>query len=390
MSVNSAISNSPINVLFLCSWFPNANNPTLGNFVQKHAEAAAKFNTIHTLAVFPKSDGPMFDVVQNTPTETVIYYRSAGKGLLGKLISRLRYFRACKKGYKIARNQLKTIDLVHLNVALPMGLFAVYLQRVKRIPFVVTEHATAYAKGPNQYPQKTLRRAVRILNKAALLLPVSDDLGKTLGQLAPKVPQRTISNVVNEAIFTEKQPTDRLKKRLLHISTAVDAHKNVTGILEVFARVVQQRSDVELVIVSDGNLTPHKETAKKLGILETFVHFETTKTTHEIAAMLQASDALLLFSNYENFPCVIAESLMVGTPVISSNVNGIPEHVNETNGKLVAPKDQQALETAINDVLDTCDQYPPNKLRDYALEHFSYEGVGKKLDAVYRSLLNRL
>ena len=40
-----------LNVLFLCSWYPNRDNPTLGNFVQKHAEAANRENNITILSI---------------------------------------------------------------------------------------------------------------------------------------------------------------------------------------------------------------------------------------------------------------------------------------------------------------------------------------------------
>lgn len=41
-----------LNVLTLCSWYPNTTNPTLGNFVQKHAESAGIFNDVTVLAMF--------------------------------------------------------------------------------------------------------------------------------------------------------------------------------------------------------------------------------------------------------------------------------------------------------------------------------------------------
>jgi glycosyltransferase involved in cell wall biosynthesis len=103
--------------------------------------------------------------------------------------------------------------------------------------------------------------------------------------------------------------------------------------------------------------------------------------------MIASSDALLMFSNYENFPCVIAESMMSGKPVISSNVNGIPEHVYEENGILVDPRDEEALGNAI--VAFTTGElgFDSKKIRAYAMEHFSYKGVGEKFTNIYRSIL---
>ena len=42
------------NILFLSSWYPNRVLPTLGNFVQKHAEAVALHSNV--IALFVCSD----------------------------------------------------------------------------------------------------------------------------------------------------------------------------------------------------------------------------------------------------------------------------------------------------------------------------------------------
>lgn len=51
---------------------------------------------------------------------------------------------------------------------------------------------------------------------------------------------------------------------------------------------------------------------------------------------------------YENCPFSIMESIMYGTPVIASNIGGIPELIDDgKTGFLVAPSDSKALEEAI-------------------------------------------
>jgi glycosyltransferase involved in cell wall biosynthesis len=143
---------------------------------------------------------------------------------------------------------------------------------------------------------------------------------------------------------------------------------------------------IELDIVSDGDTNYAQNLSLQLGLNE-MVRFHNTKTTSEVAAMLGQSDALLMFSNYENFPCVIAEAMMSGKPVLSSNVNGIPEHVNETNGILVSPRDEVALAQAIKDWHNGKKRFSDLEIRKYAEEHFGYRSVGKKFDEVYREVL---
>jgi glycosyltransferase involved in cell wall biosynthesis len=61
-----------------------------------------------------------------------------------------------------------------------------------------------------------------------------------------------------------------------------------------------------------------------------------------------AADAFLLPSMSENFPNTIIESHLCGTPVIASNVGGIPEQINPKNGILVELGDVEAWIRELN------------------------------------------
>jgi glycosyltransferase involved in cell wall biosynthesis len=55
----------------------------------------------------------------------------------------------------------------------------------------------------------------------------------------------------------------------------------------------------------------------------------------------------------ENYPLVIQEAMLAGTPVIASNIGGIPDQVRDgINGLLVAPNDPAALATAMKRLID--------------------------------------
>jgi glycosyltransferase involved in cell wall biosynthesis len=144
---------------------------------------------------------------------------------------------------------------------------------------------------------------------------------------------------------------------------------------------------VKLDIVSDGDIEYAKQLANELEVNST-VTFHSTKTTAEVAEMIQASHALLQFSNYENFPCVIAEAMMCGKPVLSSNVNGIPEHVNEINGMLVNRGDENALRKTIIAFTENPERFKSDEIRAYAMKHFSYSEVGKRFTEIYSEILN--
>ena len=59
------MSNQGKKVLFLCSWYPNRRNPTLGNFVQKHAEAASLLNEVVVVAIIADDTISSIEIVEN-------------------------------------------------------------------------------------------------------------------------------------------------------------------------------------------------------------------------------------------------------------------------------------------------------------------------------------
>ena len=107
----------------------------------------------------------------------------------------------------------------------------------------------------------------------------------------------------------------------------------------------------------------------------------------EVAEYMQHSDFFVLFSNYENSPVVISESLACGKPVISSNVGGISEHINSSNGILIAPRDEEALAESIDYMLDHFSDYKSAEIQSVAKSKFSMEAVGKEIYEQYLKAL---
>ena len=90
-----------------------------------------------------------------------------------------------------------------------------------------------------------------------------------------------------------------------------------------------------------------------------------------------------MFSDYENSPCVIAEAFASGLPVIATRTGGIPEHVHDDNGILVAPGDEEGLARALASMLDHAGEYDAVKIREYALRNFGPDAVGRRFHDLY-------
>lgn len=383
------MSNQGKKVLFLCSWYPNRRNPTLGNFVQKHAEAACLLNEVVVLAIVADETIHSIEVVENRRgelNEVLVYFPKKKAGFLS--FSKLRSFLSYKKAFDMGMKRVNQLvgrpDIVHLNVIYPLGYFARKLKEKLGVPMVISEHASGFQGGANAYPKVILSLAKKVLKSSACVMPVSNDLGERLKQLSPNITIKVIPNVVNEAIFIPSEEID-VTNKFVHISTAFEPAKNLLGIIRTVKRLSSENANFSLHIISDGDVSKAHQLARELGVLNSFVFFYPTMTTQEIASFLKQSRALVLFSNFENFPCVIPEAFMAGIPVIATAVNGIPEYVNESNGILIQAKDEAGLLSAFKSLIDS-QPFDKEKLRAYAMEHFSYAAVGQQLDEIYKNL----
>ena len=99
---------------------------------------------------------------------------------------------------------------------------------------------------------------------------------------------------------------------------------------------------------------------------------------------MQQSSALLMFSRYENQPCVILEALCCGLPVIATKVGGIPEIINESNGILVEPGNEIQLLNACLMLMKNNDRFNGMAISQQSRELFSYGAVGKQFADLYK------
>ena len=107
----------------------------------------------------------------------------------------------------------------------------------------------------------------------------------------------------------------------------------------------------------------------------------------EVASYLRKADALIMFSRYENLPCVILEALCCGLPVIASDVGGIREVINKENGILIASENENELLQSMNYLLDNLEKYDRESIASSAGEKFNYKTVAQQFTFAYQSVL---
>ena len=217
-------------------------------------------------------------------------------------------------------------------------------------------------------------------------MPVSLDLQHCMEGHGVHNRFQVIYNLVNTDIFRLGEAKTGNKKHMLHISTLRDEAKNFSGILRVIERLKQQRDDFELRVVHDYEAPEFKAFVKEHNLADCVI-FLGKKTSAEVAEAYQKADFFVLFSNFENLPCVIVEAFASGVPVLSTSVGGIAEIVSPERGILIPQGDEEALLQGMNQMLDHCRDYDRAAIRDYAIKTFAAQNIGRQIFEVYKRVL---
>ena len=379
-------------ILYLPSWFPSRRNPYPGDFIKRHAESASQYNriTVFYTAIDETIKEP--ELVEEKINENLficIYYYPLLKGILSPVINGAKRFSALRKMYnKFFADS--SPDIVHVHVAYPAGLFALYLKKRKGLEYIISEHDGIYMPGYDNYhiPGQFEKKMVPAIYKNSKKIhAVSKSLAAALVdlKLADTKPI-VIPNVVNIDVFKYREKERSKTFSFVHISSLIN-QKNPEGMLQALSLVKKKRNDFVLKIIG-----PAKEKFKKMVSdlsLEKEVIFMGEIPYTDVAKEINNSDAMIHFTRYETFGCVIAESLCCGIPVIVSDLDVIRELItNGVNGLLVTESEVDDLADKILYFMETGVQINSNQVAEESQQKFNYNRVGKMFDDLYNSVVS--
>ena len=143
------------------------------------------------------------------------------------------------------------------------------------------------------------------------------------------------------------------------------------------------------LFVGDGNLAEHfKKQVRQLGLAEK-VKFTGLLPPSEIPLAIQSSDILVHCSLREGLARTLPQAMLCGKPVVSFDVDGAKEVVNENTGRLIEPKNVEQLTKACAELIE--DEDLRDKLgkqgKEFVREKFAPETMVDTIEAVYRKLL---
>jgi glycosyltransferase involved in cell wall biosynthesis len=390
-----------IKVLHLSRWYPNRYDPMPGLFIQRHAEAVSRYcdvGVVYVHAVDYEEQTQRFEIeieqINDIPTAKV-YYKNPCKNfvLIGKLIKVYRFYKANKIGIRAIKTELERIDLIHVHILTRLGVIALFNKVFRNVPYVISEHWSRYLPLTNEFNGGFRKWVTRMVVKhAATVTTVTQNLADAMKNHGLKNQNyKVLANVVTDDFlgFKKNKKPERAKKTFVHVSCFEDKSKNISGLLNVILALFKKRNDFVFKLVGDGmDFKFLKKYAADLGLDNKTIEFTGLLEGEELVKQMALADLMVVFSNYENFPVVINESFALGIPVIATRVGGIPEFVNQQNGRLIEAGNQVELENLLNGYLDGKLKFNSQKILEKARQQFSPDEIGKELYNIYLKALN--
>jgi len=145
------------------------------------------------------------------------------------------------------------------------------------------------------------------------------------------------------------------------------------------------------LFIGNGNLADHyKNQIQQLGLADR-IKFTGLLPPSQIPLAIQSSDILVHCSLREGLARALPQAMLCGRPVVSFDVDGAREVVNENTGRLIEPKNVEQLTAACAELLKDKDlrENLGGAGRESVKQKFAPDTMVDTIEAVYKRLLER-
>ena len=359
-------------LLVFSSLFPSAKRPTAGVFVRERMFLVAK--QLPLVVVSPVPWFPLQGLIRQWKPEyrpqPAAYEEQQGiRVYFPKFLSFpgiLRDF----DGFFMALGSLPTLlklreefNIIDAHFAYPDGYAATLLSKWLKVPVTITLRGTEVPL--SKLPGRKARM-LDALKNAHRVFSVADSLKQHvagLGANSEKI--RVVGNGVDvtkfyaldKAAVRAELNLPQSAKVLISVGGLVE-RKGFHRVLEILPGLVAHYPDLIYLIVgggsAEGNIREQLENQVKSLNLEANVRFLGSYTSDQLKIPLSSADLFVLATSNEGWANVFLEAMACGLPIITTDVGGNKEVVQDDQLGVIVPfGDSQALLNALLTALKT-------------------------------------
>lgn len=302
-------------------------------------------------------------------------------GRVGKKAASALRLAVAKRAYSAMAKEGRLPDLTWAFFCRTYGSVAENLENVFGVPFAVSEFEGRLLT--EKLSGAEILKTARIYKKAVV---------STAPNEAFRLRMEEIFGA--EFVFLPQTVTtaEERKKHDGFVFVSIGAlcvEKGMDVLIRAFAKAKKERADAKLVIVGKGDeRRALGEQAEALGVKDSVEFLSPVKG--KLTEFLETGDCFALASRKEIFGSVYLAALSVGIPVVTTKCFSPEGMIPEYAGKIVAVDDACALGEAMKEACSMNSPYDGEKIKRYAKENFSAEGVAKKISEILKERKEKL
>ena len=284
-------------------------------------------------------------------------------------------------------------DVIDAHYVYPDGFAALLLGRYFGTRVVVS----ARGSDINLFSRFPLVRRLLLytLHRADKIIGVCQALKKAMMRL--EVPEDKIVVVPNGVDHKKFHPIPKqtarrklglpLNHRILLSVGGLVPRKGFDVVIKALKIAIEDfgRNDLFLVIVGEGSQRTQLENLIELSGLEDRVLLVGTIPHEELYVWYSAADLFCLASSREGWPNVLLESLACGTPVVATEVWGIPEIIRREDIGLLSEREPAIMASRIREAIQK--DWDGEAIRRYAAT-FTWSATAARVHEVFNLVLS--
>lgn len=268
-------------------------------------------------------------------------------------------------------------NLIDAHFAYPDGYAATLLGKWFKVPVTITLRGTEV---PLSKLSGRKNRMMKALKNASKIFSVANSLKDHVVQLGA---DREKIEVVGNGVDTHKfYPVDKdLARQQLNVSKSAKVIISVGGlvdrkgfhrVLDVMPELIKKIPNLMFLIVGgdspEGGIRSRLEAQVQQLNLQEHVRFLGTLPSAELKIPLSAADVFVLATANEGWANVFLEAMACGLPVVTTDVGGNNEVVNDSKLGVIVPfGDSRTLELALSEAMER--QWDKDEILTYAKQN---------------------
>jgi len=254
-------------------------------------------------------------------------------------------------------------DICHCHFIIPTGVLAMKLKKKFDLPYIITSHGSDVlgynARFKLLYPflVKTWKN---ILDNADKIISPSNFLKIEILKVYPQFNDEKIEVIPNGFDTNKFKPQE--KKKYIFSSGRLLVNK---GFQYLIKAVSDKDIGYEVHIAGDGPMMAELKKLAEKSKTKIIFHGWLDNNSKEYKDLLEKASVYVLASEKENASIALLEAMSAGCAVITTNISGCSEMVDEA-GLLINPKDAEDLKLKLSNVVNNQEQLI--KIQGLALE----------------------